>query len=98
MYEIEFSPDALEDLEHFRKFEQQIILDGIHSNLRYEPIVESRNRKRLEPNDIADWELRIGRYRVLYDVHEAILVVSIETVGVKVRNQLFVRGKKTDLS
>ena len=97
MFRIEFTSESLRDLEFFRKHEQQMILENIHLQLQHEPNVETRNRKRLEPNEIADWELRIGRFRVLYDVHETILIVSIETVGVKSGNQLFVRGRKRDL-
>jgi mRNA-degrading endonuclease RelE of RelBE toxin-antitoxin system len=97
MFRIEFTSESLRDLEFFRKYEQQTILENICLQLQHEPNVETRNRKRLEPNDIADWELRIGKFRVLYDVHETILIVSIETVGLKLGNQLFVRGRKRDL-
>ena len=61
MYEIEFSDDALEDLESLKKNEQNEVLDDIDANLRYEPAVETRNRKQLRPNQTAEWELRIGQ-------------------------------------
>ena len=57
MYEIEFSDDALQDLESLKKNEQNEVLDDIDANLRYEPAVETRNRKRLRPNQTAEWEL-----------------------------------------
>jgi len=37
-----------------------------------EPIVETRNRKKLRPNPLAPWELRIGKARVFYDVEESV--------------------------
>ena len=49
MYEIEFSDEALQDLESLKKNEQNEVLDYIDTNLRYEPAVETRNRKRLRP-------------------------------------------------
>lgn len=64
MYQIEYTEDAEQDLRSFRKFERKYIVDEIDANLQHEPTMETRNRKRLRPNDIADWELRIGKYRV----------------------------------
>ena len=97
MYDIEFTPEALDDLKSFRKFEQQKIISGIDSQLKYEPLVETRNRFRMRPNDAAEWELRIGKYRVFYNVEKAIQIVSIEVIGFKIGNQLFVRGKRRNL-
>lgn len=50
MYEIEFTPETIEDLKSFRKSEQQIIISGIDAQLKYEPTVETRNRFRMRPN------------------------------------------------
>ena len=97
MYEIEFTPEAVEDLKALRKFEQEEVVDGIESQLRHDPTVETRNRKKLRPNNVAAWELRIGRFRVFYNVDQAVRIVSIEAVGFKVGNLLFVRGKRKDL-
>ncbi|GAK55353.1 plasmid stabilization system protein, RelE/ParE famil [Candidatus Vecturithrix granuli] len=97
MYEIEFTPEAKDDLKTLRKFEQHTIIAGIETHLTYEPTVETRNRKRLRPNDVAEWELRLGKYRIFYNVEEHILIVSIEAVGFKVGNLLFIRGKRREL-
>jgi len=56
---LEFTENALGDLDSFRKFEQTLILDQIHVQLARQPTTETRNRKPLEPNALADWELRI---------------------------------------
>lgn len=97
MYEIELTPEARDDLKSLRTFEQRTIIVGIDTQLRYEPTVETHNRKRLRPNDVAEWELRIGKYRVFYNVEEHVLIVSIEAVGFKVGNVLYIRGKRRDL-
>jgi mRNA-degrading endonuclease RelE of RelBE toxin-antitoxin system len=97
MYEIEFTPEAIEDLQSFRKFEQQTIISGIDTQLKYEPTVETRNRFRMHPNDVAEWELRIGKYRVFYNIENDVRIVSIEVIGFKRGNRLFVRGKRRDL-
>ena len=55
-------------------------------------LLETRNRKPLRPNEIANWELRLGKFRVFYNVEEEVLIVSIEAIGFKVGNLLFVRG------
>ena len=80
-----------------RKFEQQTIISSIDTQLKYEPTVETRNRFRMRPNDVAEWELRNGKYRVFYNVENDVQIVSIEVVGFKRGNQLFVRGKRRDL-
>jgi len=35
VFEIEFTDQAIEDLQWFKKYEQNVILDGIESNLAY---------------------------------------------------------------
>lgn len=97
MYEIEFTAEAVEDLRALRKNEQQEVLDGIETHLPYEPTVQTRNRKQLRQSDVAEWELRIGRFRVFYNVYEEIQVVSVEAVGFKVVNLLFIRGQERDI-
>ena len=97
MYEINLLPTAQEDLNALRKFQQKEVLDGIKTQLRYEPTVETRNRKRLDPNDLAEWELRVGKFRVFYNVETEALIVRIEAIGVKVGDLLFIRDRRVDL-
>lgn len=98
MYEIEYSAEAENDLAYFRAREQRIILNGIEQQLRYEPTVETRNRFRRSSPEIAEWELRIGQFRVYYDVAEAIRIVSVERIGLKPGNELYLRGRRTGQS
>jgi hypothetical protein len=48
----------------------------------------------VRPNQIARWELRLGDYRVLYDVDEGERIVTVVAVGEKIGNQLFVQGQE----
>jgi mRNA-degrading endonuclease RelE of RelBE toxin-antitoxin system len=97
MYSIEFTRDALDDLKSLRKHQQKEVLDGIDEQLTQGPAMETRNRKRLLPNPVADWELRLGNLRVFYNVIADGLIVSIEAVGFRIGDLLFIRDVKTDL-
>ncbi len=96
MYAIEYTAVVFEDLESLRKFEQKQIMDEIDTQLKYEPNSETRNRKRLRPNNVAEWELRIGKFRVFFDVL-AKKIVQVEAIGYKEGNKLFIHGKEYKL-
>ncbi|HVH31884.1 MAG TPA: type II toxin-antitoxin system RelE/ParE family toxin [bacterium] len=76
MFEIEFSEGALEDLARVRPFEPRRILGAMEAQLGDLPTSESKNRKQLRglvpPFDAVPpiWELRVGNYRVFYDVDD----------------------------
>lgn len=96
-YAIEYTEIALRDLEWLRKNEQITVLAAIDEQLRYEPAVETRNRKRLRPNAVAEWELRIGVFRVLYDVDQIVRIVSVQRIGKKPGSQFTFRGEEVEL-
>ncbi len=66
----------------------------MEERLLHQPTTEARNRKRLRPNQVAEWELRIGEYRVFYDVDLERNPVEVKMVGCKDHNRLLVRGKE----
>ena len=72
-------------------------MTGIETQLRYAPTIETRNRKRLRPNDAAEWELRIGKYRVFYDVDDQVRIVKVEAIGYKDGNRLYLHGEEYEL-
>ena len=77
--------------------QRSIVLAGIEEQLRHEPNVETRNRKIMEPNLFATWELRLHNLRVYYDVVvEPDERVVVEGIGVKVRNQVYLGGVPYD--
>ena len=94
MYEIDFTRTALDDLQYFRKFEQNIVLDAIETQLTYEPMVATANRFRRDPPEISQWELRIGEFRVLYNADETVKIVRIQRIGHKPNNELRFRGQR----
>ena len=96
-FELEISESALEDLDCFKKAEQNEILDVIDEQLTATPLTPTRNRKPLRPNDLAAWEMRIGLYRVFYDVDEQKNKVLIKAIGCKEHNKLFIRGQEYEL-
>ena len=96
-YRIRYSRDALADLRHLTARQQAIILDSVPRHLANEATTPTRNRKRLRPNPLAGWELRIGDLRVYYDVEETpAAVVDVIAIGVKIRDQVFIRGRRSD--
>jgi mRNA-degrading endonuclease RelE of RelBE toxin-antitoxin system len=95
-FQIAFTPGAEADLAHFKAVDQRVIVDAIRIHLTTDATSESRRRKRLTANPLAPWELRIGDHRVFYLV-EGGSTATILAVGVKVHNELFIRGRKVEL-
>lgn len=96
-YDIELSSAAESHLDGLPAYDRKIILDGIDKRLSYEPTKRTRNRKQLRPNPLATWALRVGKYRVLYNVIEDPTVVVIVAVAVKKGNKFVVGGKEYEL-
>lgn len=97
MFEIKFTEEAIDDLQWFKKAEQSHIVRELETIVSQEPTTETRNRKRLRPNELAEWEVRIGDFRVFYDVDQEKDLIKIEAVGYKKGSQLFIRGKEYKL-
>lgn len=98
MYEIEYLQDAELDLRYFRKHEQQLILSAIERQLRFQPTTITKNRFRREPSGISAWELRIGLFRVYYDVEETVRIVAVIRIGEKPNNEIYFRGRRSGRS
>ena len=96
-FDIVFTPEALEDLRLFKKGERTRIIEALEEQLSHEPNNETRNRKRLRPNQTAEWELRVDRFRVFYDIEELAHLVKVEAVGYKRGSRLFVHGEEYHL-
>jgi mRNA-degrading endonuclease RelE of RelBE toxin-antitoxin system len=97
-YRIEYSPDAVDQLRTFPARDQRIVVAGVSEQLKFQPSTPTRNRKRLRPNDLAAWELRLGRLRVYYNVEEGPEPrVDVLMVGVKDRNIVRIGGEEISL-
>ena len=97
MYKLKFTRSALEDIGWFKRRERKIIVDAIADQLGHDPTGETRNRKRLRPNATSEWELRIEKYRVFYDLNHGERLVEVRAVGEKKGKRVVVRGEEYDL-
>jgi mRNA-degrading endonuclease RelE of RelBE toxin-antitoxin system len=85
---------AESDLSSLSIYAQRLILDGIEIHLGRLPTQTTRRIKSLRTNSVAEWELRLGDCRILYNVDEQQRTVSIQVIGEKVGNRLIVRGQE----
>jgi mRNA-degrading endonuclease RelE of RelBE toxin-antitoxin system len=97
-YRIEYSPSSRDHLAALDARHRATILDKVDVQLTCEPTAASRNRKPLQLNPLARFELRIGDLRVYYEVEERARVVEIRAVGIKDRNRVLIGGEEVDLS
>jgi mRNA-degrading endonuclease RelE of RelBE toxin-antitoxin system len=92
-----FTNSATADLRFLRAYDQRRVVAAIETQLRSEPDRETKNRKRLRPNQLAEWELRVDTLRVFYDVDVAAAAVKIRAVGYKLKDRLYLRGQEYPL-
>ena len=77
MFRIALRPRAAEQIRRLRRADAVAILDAMETHLRYEPERVSRSRiKRLRGGQDATYRLRVGEYRVFYDVTEEQVIVT----------------------
>jgi mRNA-degrading endonuclease RelE of RelBE toxin-antitoxin system len=96
VFEIRFAAGVEDDLRNIRIYYRNQILHPIEEQLVHEPDTRTRNRKLLKnlrppsQTDASIWELRVGDYRVFYDVSATQSVVYVRAVRRKPR------GTKTE--
>jgi mRNA-degrading endonuclease RelE of RelBE toxin-antitoxin system len=99
VHEIEMTDEAAEHLKRLAAGERSALLLAIHEELRHQPRSETRNRKRMRPNPVAPWVLRVGNLRVYYEVKtEPHPLVTVRAIGIKDRNRVTIGGIEVDLS
>src|SRR6516165_12406119 len=87
---------ATEELEAFRPFDQRKITAAIHDQLDDDADIPARNRKILHdvvpdfPFKPPLWELRVGEYRIFYDIDRDGAIVNVRAVRRKEK------GKRTE--
>lgn len=85
-FEIVVHELAESELAELRTFDRRQLLDAMASQLAHEPTQATRNRKRLDrltpsfEHVPPIWELRVGDFRVFYDVDETINIVNVRAV------------------
>jgi mRNA interferase RelE/StbE len=96
-YNIEFMPDAQEQLGHLTARQQAILLNKIQAQLYHRPAEETKQRKKLRPNPLASWELRVREFRVFFDIDEQEQTVFIIAIGRKKHNTLLIDDREFEL-
>ena len=91
VFEIRFAKGVEEDLKKIRAYHRNQIVEAIEEQLAYTPETPTKNRKLLE-NLIPPWEsvppiweLRVGEYRVFYDVTPTESVIYVRAIRRKPR-------------
>ena len=70
-YKVDFDPQAAGDLKRFRAFDRSAIVESIDRVLTTAPTRVGKSRiKRLRGTDSPQFRLRVGEFRVFYDVQE----------------------------
>ena len=95
-FEVKLTRSADSDLDVYTAREQRIILDAISGLLEVDADVPTKRRRQLRLNPLAPWELRIGDYRVFYEIREE-RIVRVLSVGHKEHNVLFIRGRRVEI-
>lgn len=86
MYTIDYAIGVADDLLALRAFDRSTVLDRIEEQLSHEPATETRNKTivvGLEPpwEHVAPvWQLRVGEFRVFYDVDESANRVVVRAI------------------
>ena len=91
-FKITITEDADRQLRSLPAREQRILEAAILSRLEHQPTTAAKAIKRLRPNPFAEFELRAGDLRALYNVEGDEVVILI--VGRKVGNTLIVEGEE----
>jgi mRNA-degrading endonuclease RelE of RelBE toxin-antitoxin system len=90
---VQLTRSAASELNAIRAYDRRRIVDEMERQLIDQPTVETRNRKCLAaPPSFASaigpvWELRVGDYRVFYDVDSDARTVYVRAVRRKTPNQ-----------
>ena len=81
MYEVKYQPAAAAELNALRVFDRVGVLDAIEKNLKLAPMAVTGKKKLLELGD-GEFirQLRVGDYRVFYDVDEEESLVIVRHV------------------
>lgn len=89
MFKVEIVPDAVEELGVIPAFHRGRIEQAVEKQLQFEPVKRTKNRKSLEgvlagfEHDPPLWQLRVGEWRVFYDIDLEEKVVTIRAIRKK---------------
>lgn len=82
-FTIDIDEDALRELAEVKAFHRKKIADEIDKQLEHQADAPSRNRKMLKAASAGSgpmWELRVGEYRVIYEINQDKSKVTVQAV------------------
>jgi len=91
-YKITITEDGERQLRALPARDRRILEAAVLSRLQHQPETPTKAIKRLRPNPLAEFELRAGDLRALYNVEGDEVVILI--VGRKAGNKLIVEGEE----
>lgn len=91
-FKISITEDADRQFRSLPVREQRVLEAAILSRLEHQPTALTNAIKRLRPNPFAEFELRVGDLRALYNVEGDEVVILV--VGRKVGNKLIVENEE----
>jgi mRNA interferase RelE/StbE len=91
-FNITITEDADRQFRSLQTRDRRILKRAIGARLEHQPAIVSNAIRRLRPNPLAEFELRVGSLRALYNVEGEEVVIVI--VGRKVGNKLIVEGEE----
>jgi len=99
LFEFVYAPIVKGHLKAIEPKYHSLIREAIEAQLRFEPDIETRNRKPLKRPVIfgTKWEIRCGpsnRFRVFYKVNHDDEQVEILAIGEKVGNRILIGGEE----
>jgi len=86
VYEIALSRESSRELAELRKYDRAAVARAIVEQLSHKPTTPTKNRKLLSgltpPFEAVPplWQLRVGEYRVFYDVSEEEKKVTVRAI------------------
>ena len=93
-FDITITDEADAQLRALPVREQHIVEAAVMARLQDRPTTPTRAIRRLRPNPLAEFELRVRDLRVLYNVDVDRGEVVLLIVGRKVGNELIVSGEE----
>jgi len=100
-FDLIYAPITKEHLKAIEPGYYSLIRSTIEALLRFEPDVETRNRKPLKRPVVfeAEWEMRFGpgnRFRVFYEVQRGHHTVYSLAIGEKEGSRLLIGGEEVE--
>lgn len=93
-FQIRIRAEAAKQFQALSARDRGVVQQAISVKLAATPDKETKAIKRLRTNPTAEFELRVGDFRVLYDVDATQNLVKIVLIGEKRGNTLFVEGQE----